>query len=182
MRFFIFYFIYFFYFNWPLPPRTSETKNDWKVSTSIFSEIKWDFTHFLSSHVLIFFQNSKLSSFFVVKMKKKNNFKKNKWKSEFCKIKCAQKNKCRRQLWDTDFFFLALSLIRVKKYKCDPSQQNRALVGVERSCAIPFIWKSIQSALKWFLLCVNWMQHCNFMGRKRSQFLFIFLIFHTQID
>ena len=103
MRFFIFYFI-FFYFNWPLPPRTSETKNDWKVSTSIFSEIKRDFTRFLSSHVLIFFQSSKISSFFVVKMKKKNNFKKKKWKSEFCKIKCAQKNKCGRQLWDTFFF------------------------------------------------------------------------------
>ena len=70
MRFLIFYFI-FFYFNWPLPPRTSETKNDWKVSTSVFSEIKRDFTRFLSSHVLKFFQNSKLSSFFVVKMKKK---------------------------------------------------------------------------------------------------------------
>ena len=104
MRFFIFYFI-FFCFNWPLPPRTSETKNDWKVSTSVFSEIKRDFTRFLSSHVLKSFQNSKLSSFFVVKMKKKNYFKKKKWKSEFCKIKCAQKNKCGRQLWDTDFFF-----------------------------------------------------------------------------
>ena len=103
---YLFYFIYlfFFYFSWPLPPRTSETKNDWKVVTSVFSEIKRDFTRFLSSHVLKFFQNSKLSSFFVVKMKKKN-FKKKKWKSEFCKIKCAQKNKCRRQLWDIEFFF-----------------------------------------------------------------------------
>ena len=105
MRFFIFYFI-FFYFNWPLPPRTSETKNDWKVSTSVFSEIKRDFTRFLSSHVLKFFQNSKLSSFFVVK--KKNISRKKKWKSEFCKIKCAQKNKCGRQLWDTEFFFFSL--------------------------------------------------------------------------
>ena len=61
----------FFIFNWPLPPRTCETKNDWKVSTSVFSEIKRDFTRFLSSHVLKFFQNSKLFSFFVVKMKKK---------------------------------------------------------------------------------------------------------------
>ena len=37
------------------------------------------FTRFLSSHVLKFFQNSKLSSFFVVKMKK-NYFKKKKMK------------------------------------------------------------------------------------------------------
>ena len=66
---FLFYFI--FYFNWPLPPRTSKTKNDWKVSTSVFSEIKRDFTRFLSSHVLKFFQSSKFSLFFVVKMKKK---------------------------------------------------------------------------------------------------------------
>ena len=56
---------------------------------------------------LNFFQNSKLYSFFVVKMKKKIISRKKKWKSEFCKIKCAQKNKCRRQLWDTEFFFLA---------------------------------------------------------------------------
>ena len=102
---FLFFVLFFFYFNWPLPPRTSETKNDWKVSISAFSEIKRDFTRFLSSHVLKFFQNSKLSSFFVVKMIKKNNFKKKIWKSEFCKIKCAQKNKCGRQLWDTEFFF-----------------------------------------------------------------------------
>ena len=68
---FLFFILFFFYFNWPLPPRTSKTKNDWKVSTSVFSEIKRDFTRFLSSHVLKFFQNSKLSSFFVVKMKKK---------------------------------------------------------------------------------------------------------------
>ena len=70
---FNFLFIYFFYFNiyWPLPPRTSETKNDRKVSTSVFSEIKRDFTRFLSSQVLKFFQNSKLSSLFVVKLKKK---------------------------------------------------------------------------------------------------------------
>ena len=104
--YFLFYFIYFFfYFNWPLPPRRSKTKNDWIVSTSVFSEIKLDFTRFLSSHVLKFFQNSKLSSFFVVKMKKKKNQEKKKWKSKFCKIKCAQKNKCGRQLWDTIFFF-----------------------------------------------------------------------------
>ena len=106
--FFIFYFI-FFYFNWPLPPRTSETKNDWKVSTSVFSEIKRDFTHILSSHMLKFFQNSKLYSFFVVNMKKIIISRKKKWKSEFCKIKCAQKNKCGRQLWDTNFFFFLAS-------------------------------------------------------------------------
>ena len=68
---FLFFILFFFYFNWSLPPRTSKTKNDRKVLTSVFSEIKRDFTHFLSSHVLKFFQNSKLSSFFVVKMKKK---------------------------------------------------------------------------------------------------------------
>ena len=113
MRFFIFYFILFFYFNWPLPPRTSETKNDWKVSTSVFSEIKRDFTRFLSSHVLKFFQNSKLTSFFVVKMKKKIISRKKKWKSQFCKIKCAQKNKCGQQLWDTEFFFFSLKTITV---------------------------------------------------------------------
>ena len=69
--YFLFFIFYFFYFNWPLLPRTSETKNDRKVSTSVFSEIKRDFTRFLSSHVLKFFQNSKLSSFFVVKREKK---------------------------------------------------------------------------------------------------------------
>ena len=105
---FLFLFYFFFYFNWPLPPHTSETKNDWKISTSIFSETKRDFTRFLSSHVLKFFKKSKLTSFFLVKMKKNNNFKKKKWKSQFCKIKCAQKNKCGRQLWDTEFFFFSL--------------------------------------------------------------------------
>ena len=105
---FLFFILFFFYFNWPLPPRTSETRNDWEVSASVFSEIKRDFTRFWSSHVLKFFQNSKLSSCFVVKIKKKNISRKKKWKSEFCKIKCAQKNKCGRQLWDTDFFFFIL--------------------------------------------------------------------------
>ena len=76
---FLFFISFFFYLNWPLPPRTSETKNHWKVWTSVFSEIKRDFTRFLSSHVLKFFQNSKLS-FFVVKMEKKNYFKKKKMK------------------------------------------------------------------------------------------------------
>ena len=110
MQFFIFYFI-FFYFNWPLPPRTSETKNDWKVSTSVFSEIKRDFTRFLSSHVLKFFQNSKLSLFLVVKMKKKIISRKKNESLNFAKIKCAQKNKCGRQLWDTIFFFFFFSLM-----------------------------------------------------------------------
>ena len=57
---FLFCILLFFYFNWPLPPRTSETKNDWKVSTSVFSEIKLDFTRFLSSHVL---KSSKTANF-----------------------------------------------------------------------------------------------------------------------
>ena len=70
----VFYFLfYFFYFNWPLPPRTSETKNDWKVSTSYFQK---------SNGILHVFwaPTCKLSSFFVVKMKKNNNFKKKKMK------------------------------------------------------------------------------------------------------
>ena len=106
--FFLFLFYFIFYFNWPLPPRTSETKNDWKVSTSVFSEIKRDFTRFLSSHVLKFFQNSKLSSFFVVKMKK-NIISRKKMKVWILQNQMRTENQCGRQLWDTEFFFLALS-------------------------------------------------------------------------
>ena len=103
MRFFIFYFI-FFYFNWPLPPRTSETKNDWKVSTSIFSEIKRDFTRFLSSHVLIFFQSSKISSFFVVKMKKKIISRKKNESLNFVKSNAHRKTNAGGS-FETHFFF-----------------------------------------------------------------------------
>ena len=148
MRFFIFYFI-FFYFNWPLPPRTSETRNDWKVSTSVFSEIKRDFTRFLSSHVLKFFQNSKLSSFFVVKMKKKNNFKKKKkWKSEFCKIKCAQKNKCGRQLWDTEFFFFSLIMVTLR--------QCFNLGCLLRDHDICLIWSELRGEIKFIIMPTIW--------------------------
>ena len=62
------------------------------------------YTFFELPCVFKFFQNSKISSFFIVKMKKKT-FKKKKCKPEFCKIKCAWKNKCARKLWDTEFFF-----------------------------------------------------------------------------
>ena len=138
VQFLIFYLFIFFYFNWPLPPRTSETKNDWKVSTSVFSEIKRDFTRFLSSHVLKFFQNSKLSSFFVVKMKKKIISRKKKWKSEFCKTKCAQKNKCGRQLWDTEFFFFSLTKWEpylVMYFQITLVSQRHLSVLVNKHCA-----------------------------------------------
>ena len=103
----VFYFLFylFFYFNWPLPPRTSETKNDWKVSTSVFSEIKRDFTRFLSSHVLKFFQNSKLSSFFVVKMKKKNNFKKKNESLNSAKSNTHRKTNAGGSFETQNFFF-----------------------------------------------------------------------------
>ena len=109
MRFLIFNLI-FFYYNWPLPPRTSETKNDWKVSTSVFSEIKRDFTHFLSSHVLKFFQNSKLSSFFVVKMTKKIFQEKKNRSLNFAKSNAHRKANAGGS-FETQIFFFSLSRI-----------------------------------------------------------------------
>ena len=106
---FLFFNLFFFYFNWPLPPRTSETKNDWKVSTSVFSEIKRDFTRFLSSHVLKFFQNSKLSSFFVVKMKKKNISRKKNESLNFVKSNAHRKTNAGGSFETQNFFFLALT-------------------------------------------------------------------------
>ena len=101
----VFYFLfYFFYFIWPLLPRTFETKNDYKVSTSVFSEIKRDFTRFLSSHVLKFFQNSKLSSFFVVKMKKNNNFKKKNGSLNFAKSNAHRKTNAGGSFETQNFF------------------------------------------------------------------------------
>ena len=100
--FILFYF--FFHFNWPLPPRTSETKNDWKVSTSVFSEIRRDFTRFLSSHVLKFFQNSKLSSFFVVKMKKKIISRKKNESLNFARSNAHRKTNAGGS-FETQFFF-----------------------------------------------------------------------------
>ena len=108
----VFYFLFFifFYFNWPLPPRTSETKNDWKVSTSVFSEIKQDFTRFLSSHVLKFFQNSKLSSFFVVKMKKKIISRKKKESLNFAKSNAHRKTNAGGSFETQNFFFRSLMI------------------------------------------------------------------------
>ena len=105
--YFLFYFI-FFYFNWHLPPRTSKTKNDWKVSTSVFSEIKQDFTCFLSSHVLKFFQNSKLSSFFVVKMKKKKIQEKKNESLNFAESNAHRKTNAGGSFETQNLFFLAL--------------------------------------------------------------------------
>ena len=113
MRFFILKKI-FFYFNWPLPPRTSKTKNDWKVSTPIFSEIKWDFTRFLSSHVLKFFQNSKLSSFFVVKMKKKK-FKKKNESLNFAKSNAHRKTNAGGSFETQNFFFSLITMLANNK-------------------------------------------------------------------
>ena len=106
---FLFFILFFFYFNWPLPPRTSETKIDWKVSTSVFSEIKQDFTRSLSSHVLKFFQNSKLSSFFVVKMKKKKNFKKKKMKVWILQNQMRTEKQMRAAALRHRIFFFSLS-------------------------------------------------------------------------
>ena len=64
--------------------------------------------------------------------------------------------------------------------KCDPSQQNRAVVCCQEKCDIPFIWKSILLTQRWYHSHVNWMQHCNFMVKNKSKFLFIFFVFsHT---
>ena len=104
MRFFIFYFIFFTSIGL-LPPCTSETKNDWKVSTSIFSEIKWDFTRFLSSHMLKFFQNSKLSSFFVVKMGKKIISRKKNESLNFAKSNAHRKTNAGGSFETQNFFF-----------------------------------------------------------------------------
>ena len=62
---------------------------------------------FLSSHVLKFFQNSKLSSFFVVKMKKKKLFQEKKNESlNFAKSNAHRKtNALRHRIFF--FFFLA---------------------------------------------------------------------------
>ena len=63
---------------------------------------------------------------------------------------------------------------------CDPSQQNRAVVCYQEKCVIPFIWKSILLTKRWHHSYVNWMQHCNFMVKNKSKFLFIFFVFsHT---
>ena len=37
--------------------------------------------------------------------------------------------------------------------------------------------KNILSAKRWYLKCVNWIQHCNFMVRNRYQFIFVFFVF-----
>ena len=111
MQFFIFYFILFIFFTsiglclhaHPKPKITE------KFQLPFFSEIKRDFARFLSSHVLKFFQNSKLSSFFVVKMKKNNNFKKKKMKVWILQNQMRTEKQMRaaalRQIF---FFFLAL--------------------------------------------------------------------------
>ena len=63
---------------------------------------------------------------------------------------------------------------------CDPSQQNWAVVCYKEKCDISFIWKSILLTQRWYHSCVNWMQHCNFMVKNKSLFLFIFFVFsHT---
>ena len=108
MRFFNFLF---YFFLLQLAFASTHIRNQkWLKSLNfpIFSEIKRDFTCFLSSHVLKFFQNSKLSLFFVVKMKTKWFQEKKNESLKICKIKCAQKNKCGRQLWDTEFFIFSL--------------------------------------------------------------------------
>ena len=105
MRFFLFFILFFFYFNWPLPSHTSETKNDCKVSTSVFSEIKRDFTRFLSSHVLKFFQNSKLSSFFVVKLKIKIISRKKNESLNFAKSNAHRKTNAGSSFETQNFFF-----------------------------------------------------------------------------
>ena len=69
----------------------------------------------------------------------------------------------------------------VTRLICDLSQQNRALVAFERNCDIPFNWKSVSSAQRWYHSCVNWMQHCNFMVKNRSEFFFIFFVFFSHI-
>ena len=102
---FLFFILLFFYFNWPLPPHTFETKKDWKVSTSVFSEIKRDFTRFLSSHMLKFFQNSKLSSFFVVKMKKKIISRKKNASLNFTKSNAHRKTNAGVSFETQKFFF-----------------------------------------------------------------------------
>ena len=67
-----------------------------------------------------------------------------------------------------------------KGHLFDPSQQNRAVVCYQEKCDITFIWKSILSTQRWYHSCVNWMQHCNFMVKNKSLFLFIFFVFsHT---
>ena len=68
----------------------------------------------------------------------------------------------------------------MKSTICDPSQQNRAVVCYQEKCDIPFIWKSILLTQRWYHSYVNWMQHCNFMVKNKSYFLFIFFVFsHT---
>ena len=61
----------------------------------------------------------------------------------------------------------------------NPSQQNGAC-RLQKNYDIPFIWKSILSAQRWYLSCVNWMQHCNFTVKNRN-FSFFFLL-HTVMD
>ena len=103
---FLFFILFFFFTSiglclhaHPKPKMTEKFQLPYFQKSNGILHVFWAPTCFYSSKTANFL------SFFVVKMKKKNNFKKKKWKSEFCQIKCAQKIKCGRQLWDTEFFF-----------------------------------------------------------------------------
>ena len=60
-------------------------------------------------------------------------------------------------------------------YICDPSRH----LSLTTNCGISYIWKSILSAQKWYLLIVNWMQQCNFVVKIDLNFYFLCFFFHT---
>ena len=102
----VFYFLFYFFLLQLAFASTHIQNQKWlKDSTFLFSEIKRDYTRFLSSHVLKFFQNSKLSSFFVVKMKKKGNFKKKNESLNFAKSNAHRKTNAGGSFETQNFFF-----------------------------------------------------------------------------
>ena len=111
MRFFIFYFILFFLLQ--LVFASTHMRNQkWLKSFNfrIFRN-QTGFYTFLSSHVLKFFQNSKLSSFFVVKMKKNNNFKKKNESPNFAKSNAHRKTNAGGSFETQNFFFSLINTL-----------------------------------------------------------------------
>ena len=124
----VFYFLLYFFFTsiglylhaYPKPKMTE------KFQLPYFQKSNGILHVFLSSHVFIFFQNSKLSSFFVVKMKKKNNFKKKKIKVWILQNQMRTEKQMRAAALRHRFFFS--SLISCKKEQSLWNYQQDAML------------------------------------------------------
>ena len=109
MRFFIFYFI-FFYFNWPLPLRAHpKPKMTEKFQLPYFQKSNRILHVFWAPTCLNSSKTANFSSIFVVKMKKKNNFKKKKMKVWILQNQMRTEKQMRAAALRHRIFFLALS-------------------------------------------------------------------------